>query len=112
MNTPSGSIVSIPMALELDDVITHYHRRVGLARWRQAVAEAIDQLIADGDTGGRQLVLTLHPWLTGHPHRIGYVEEVLADAAGRSDLWITTTGEIADFYLSQSEPTSQTKPLS
>lgn len=112
MNTPSGSIVSIPMALELDDVITHYHRRVGLARWRQAVAEAIDQLMADGDTGGRQLVLTLHPWLTGHPHRIGYVEEVLADAAGRSDLWITTTGEIADFYLSQSEPTSQTKPLS
>jgi allantoinase len=110
MNTPSGSIVSIPMALELDDVITHYHRRIGLARWRQAVAEALDQLLADGDAGGRQLVLALHPWLIGHPHRIGYFEDVLADAASRKDLWITTTGEIADFYLNQPAYTSQTKP--
>jgi allantoinase len=110
MSTPSGSIVSIPMALELDDVITHYHRRIGLARWRQAVAEALDQLLADGDAGGRQLVLALHPWLIGHPHRIGYFEDVLADAASRKDLWITTTGEIADFYLNQPAYTSQTKP--
>jgi allantoinase len=101
MNTPSGSIVSIPMALELDDVITHYHRRIGLARWRQAVAEALDQLLAEGDTGGRHLVLAVHPWLIGHPHRIGYLEDVLADAASRSDLWIATAGEIADFYTEQ-----------
>lgn len=101
MNTPSGSIVSVPMALELDDVITHYQRRISLARWRQAVAEALDQLLADGDSGGRQLVLALHPWLIGHPHRIGYLEDVLADARGRRNLWITTTGEIADLYLQQ-----------
>jgi len=104
MNTPSGSIVSIPMALELDDVITHYHRRIGLARWRQAIAEAFDQLLADGATNGRHLVLALHPWLIGHPHRIGYLEDVLADARKRSDLWISTTGEIVDFYLRQLPP--------
>ncbi len=101
MSTPSGSIVSIPMALELDDVITHYHRRIGLARWRQAVAEALDQLLTDGAASGRHLVLPLHPWLIGHPHRIGYLEDVLADASKRSGLWITTTGEIANFYLRQ-----------
>jgi hypothetical protein len=66
-------------------------------------------LLADGDTGGRQLVLALHPWLIGHPHRIGYLEDVLADAASRSDLWITTTGEIADFYLNQPPSISQAK---
>ena len=101
MSTPSGSIVSMPMALELDDVITHYHRRISLARWRQAVAEALDQLLADGAASGRHLVLALHPWLIGHPHRIGYLEDVLADARRRTDVWIATTGEIADFYLRQ-----------
>lgn len=101
MSTPSGSIVSMPMALELDDVITHYHRRISLARWRQAVAEALDQLLADGAASGRHLVLALHPWLIGHPHRIGYLEDVLADAHKRTDLWITTAGEVADFYLRQ-----------
>ena len=40
-------------------------------------------------------------WLIGHPHRIGYLEDVLADAASRNDLWITTTGEIAEFYAEQ-----------
>ena len=101
MSTPSGSIVSMPMALELDDVITHYHRRISLARWRQAVAEALDQLLADGAASGRHLILALHPWLIGHPHRIGYLEDVLADAHKRIDLWITTAGEVADFYLRQ-----------
>ena len=41
---------------------------------------------------------------------LGYFEDVLADAASRKDLWITTTGEIADFYLNQPAYTSQTKP--
>jgi peptidoglycan/xylan/chitin deacetylase (PgdA/CDA1 family) len=101
MNTPSGSIVSVPMALELDDVIIHYHRRIGLARWRQAIVEALDQLLADGGASGRHLVLALHPWLIGHPHRIGYLEDVLADVRKRSDVWMATAGEIASFYLRQ-----------
>jgi allantoinase len=101
MNTPSGTIVSIPMALELDDVITHYHRRIGLARWRQAVAEALDQLLSDSAANGRHIVLALHPWLIGHAHRIGYLEDALANVGKRSELWITTAGEIANFYLQQ-----------
>ena len=101
MSTPSGSIVSIPMALELDDVITHYHRRIDLGRWREAIAEAFDQLLADSTANGRHLILPLHPWLIGHPHRIGYLEDVLADTHRRTDVWIATTGEIADFYLRQ-----------
>jgi len=101
MRTPSGPLVSVPMALELDDVTIHYHRRIGLARWRQAVAEALDQLLADGAAGGRHLVLALHPWLIGQPHRIGYLEDVLADARRRSGLWIATAGEIASFYAQQ-----------
>ena len=82
---------------------------VSLARWRQAISEALDQLQTDGVAAGRHLVLNVHPWLIGHPHRIGYLEDVLADAASRSDLWITTTGEIADFYLNQPPSISQAK---
>jgi len=101
MNTPSGSMVSIPMALELDDVVIHYHRRVSLARWRQAISEALDQLQTDGVAAGRHLVLNVHPWLIGHPHRIGYLEEALADVCRRGNVWMATAGEIAAFYRSQ-----------
>ena len=83
------------MALELDDVVTMWHRRVSGERWRQAVAEALDQLLADGAKSGRHLILNLHPWLIGHPHRIGYLEDVLEDVRKRDGIWIATTAEIA-----------------
>jgi peptidoglycan/xylan/chitin deacetylase (PgdA/CDA1 family) len=100
MTTEAGSIVSIPMALELDDVIAHYHRRISMKRWKQGVIDAIDQLSSDGCQNGRHLVLNLHPWLTGHPHRIGFLEELLAEVRERKDVWTTTTGQIADHFLS------------
>lgn len=98
MQTPSGAIVSVPMALELDDVVIHYHRRVGLARWRVAINQALDQLQQDFASGARHLVLNLHPWLIGQPHRIGYLEAVLEDVCGRSGIWLATAGEIASCF--------------
>ena len=94
MHTPSGSLVSVSMALELDDVIAMWHRRISAERWRQAIAEALDQLLADGAKGGRHLILNIHPWLIGHPHRIGYLEDVLEDVRDRNGVWIATTSEI------------------
>jgi hypothetical protein len=105
MNTPAGEIVSIPMALELDDVVSCHHRRISGARWQQAVSEALDQLSADAKSGGaRHLVLNLHPWLIGQPHRIGYLEDVLDDVRARSDVWVTTAGELADAFGTPSQP--------
>ena len=95
MRTPSGPLVSLAMALELDDVIAMWHRRISGERWRQAIAEAFDQLLADGARSGRHLILNIHPWLIGHPHRIGYLEDVLADVRSREGVWIATASEIA-----------------
>jgi peptidoglycan/xylan/chitin deacetylase (PgdA/CDA1 family) len=101
MATPSGPLVSLSMALELDDVIAMWHRRISGARWRQGVAEALDQLLADGAGSGRHFILNLHPWLIGHPHRIGYLEDVLDDVRKRGGVWVTTTSEIAEFVRPQ-----------
>jgi allantoinase len=101
MHAPTGSIVSLPMALELDDVVANYHRRIPMARWVRAVQEAVDQLVSDSAASGRHLVLNLHPWLIGQPHRISYLEEVLAALAARTDLWIATAGQIVTHYRTQ-----------
>jgi peptidoglycan/xylan/chitin deacetylase (PgdA/CDA1 family) len=101
MSGPTRSIISLPMALELDDVVAHYHRRIPMARWVRAVRDAVDQLVADSATTGRHLVLNLHPWLIGQPHRISYLEEVLAALAARDGLWIATAGQIVSHYQAQ-----------
>jgi len=101
MHADDKPLVSLAMALELDDVVSAYHRRLTLDRWKAAVGVALDQLLADSTSSGRHLIVNLHPWIIGHPHRIGYLEEVLDDAAARKDLWLTTAGEIADHYRKQ-----------
>ncbi len=111
MDTESGALVSIPMAIDLDDVHAHWHRRVTMARWRTAVVEAADRLASDGLDSARVLVLNLHPWLMGHPFRIGYLEEVLAAITERKDVWATTVGEIATAYAAQARPAEPRKVL-
>jgi allantoinase len=105
MTTPAGPIVSLPMALELDDVVANYHRRIAMPRWHRAVIEALDQLLADGSTSGRHLVLNVHPWLMGHPHRISFLDDLLKQVRMRDGVWIATAGEIAAHYGAINPPT-------
>ena len=95
MQTAAGSLLSVPVAVDLDDVFSYWHRRIALPRWQRAVTEAIEQLLEDGKESGRVLVLNLHPWMIGQPWRIGYLEALLEQVAARKGLWTTTVGEIA-----------------
>jgi allantoinase len=95
MTTPHGPILSIPMLIDFDDVYALFHRKIPVARWRRAIEEGIKQIVEDANDSGRLLVLNLHPWLTGHPFRISFVEGLLQHLARQPHLWLTTTGEIA-----------------
>lgn len=98
MATRSGPLVSVPMAIDLDDVFAHWHRKLSMTRWARSIAEALDQLLHDGSRHPRALVLNLHPWLIGQPSRISYLEDVLRDLRRREGIWFATAGEIADWH--------------
>lgn len=109
LQTPDGDLASVPVAIDLDDVFAHWHRKIAMDRWARAVIEAVDCLLADGARHGRCLVLNLHPWLIGQPWRIGYLRDVLTEIARRDGIWHATTGEIATHYraaVSRSASTS------
>ena len=101
MATPSGSLVSLPMMVDFDDVFAHWYRKLTMKRWVQSIAEALDQLLEDGGTRPRMLLVNLHPWLTGQPWRISYLEEVLRDVRWRDGVWLATAGEIAEAWRTQ-----------
>src|SRR5205085_409211 len=106
MTTLAGPITSLPVAVDCDDVFSHFHRRITMRRWVQCVTDAIDRLAQDGRNSGRLLVLNVHPWLMGHPYRVTYFEELLQHVAGRKDVWVATTGAIAAWWRSQEASTS------
>jgi peptidoglycan/xylan/chitin deacetylase (PgdA/CDA1 family) len=101
MRTKTGSLVSLPMLVDFDDVFAHWYRKLTMARWQRSIADALDWMIEDGKTRPRMLVLNLHPWLIGQPWRISYLDAVLADLKKREGVWCATAGEIADCWREQ-----------
>ena len=73
-----------------------WHRKVQSSVWRDSVLEAFAQLHADGADSGTVFGLHIHPWLTGQPHRIGYLEAIVEKIAAASDVWRTSAGALAD----------------
>jgi peptidoglycan/xylan/chitin deacetylase (PgdA/CDA1 family) len=89
-------IVSVPVAVELDDAQMLWSKLIPSWEWPPLVAEAAARLSADAAGGaGRCLLLGLHPWLVGQPHRIAYLEQAL-DGVLAAQPWCATVGEIAE----------------
>jgi peptidoglycan/xylan/chitin deacetylase (PgdA/CDA1 family) len=91
------SLMSVPNQAEWDDVQMIWHRKVHPAIWRDTALEAFNQLHADGAASARFFGLHIHPWLSGQPHRIAYLETVVEKLAAMPDVWRTTAGEVADW---------------
>jgi allantoinase len=96
MKTARGQLMSVPIAVDLDDVFSYWQRRIWMDRWERAIIEAVDTLQQDGrDKGGRMMLLNLHPWMIGQPWRIASLEAVISEVASRRGIWFATAGEIA-----------------
>jgi allantoinase len=88
-------LISIPHQMEWDDIVLFWLRRVETWRYPALVEEAARTLVAEGAASGRNLGLSIHPWLFGMAHRIRYLDEALTRIRAIDGLWQATTGEIA-----------------
>ena len=59
------------------------------------VLAALERLLAEGAAEARMLSIGLHPRLIGRPARIGGLETVLHEVAGRDDVWCAPRAAIA-----------------
>jgi allantoinase len=94
MTVPKGSLVSVPILLELDDQFSIEQRHISTSRWAQSVDEAAAVLANDGAENARLLSLNIHPWIMGQPHRIRIFEQLMRRLAA-SGAWLATGSEIA-----------------
>jgi allantoinase len=99
--TDSGKLISIPYTVEMNDVAM---MAVGLhasEEWLRRGVRQFQRLYQESATITRIMSISIHPYLSGVPHRIGYVEELL-DTIRKEDGTIFMTGEqILDWYVGQ-----------
>ena len=87
-----GALVDLPPQPEWNDLECIRLRGVTVPVWSDNLAEAFAVL---HDEGGAVFNLTLHPWITGQPHRIRWLREALARMLGKPGVWRTTTDDLA-----------------
>lgn len=103
MSTTAGPIVSVPYTVEVNDVLltaVQGHRSDEI--YRRGV-DQFDRLYLDGAKTPRVMAISIHPYLTGVPHRIKYLEMLYDYILGHAGVAMMTGSEILDWYKAQAK---------
>jgi allantoinase len=98
MRVPQGRLISIPYSTELNDIPAFLVHGLLPEQFCQAICDQFDVLYAEGAGSGRVMSIALHPYIIAQPYRVKYLERALQYITRHKDVWLTTGGEIADWY--------------
>ncbi len=101
IRTAKGPLVTLPYSVELNDIpmmlVQHHESDYLLKR----TIDQFDRLYAEGASRAKICSLAIHPYISGQPHRIKYLEQIY-DHVARHDGVLHWNGEqILDWYQTQ-----------
>ena len=94
-------LVSLPVYLDLDDLHALWYKRLAIGQYVEMIKAAFKVLDRDGKQNGRLLVLNLHPWYIGQPHRIAYLKDALSYIVETRSVWTPVATELVSHYERQ-----------
>ena len=91
-------VVSIPYTVETNDItIFALQNHSGEELARRCIAQ-FDRLYREGAQTARVMAISLHPYITGVPHRIAWLEQVFRHIRTHDAVKLWTGGAILDWY--------------
>ncbi|RWI50509.1 MAG: polysaccharide deacetylase [Mesorhizobium sp.] len=109
--TDNGPILSVPYpSMELNDLPAIFNRHASDEEFAKMLIDAFDEQLEDAQKYPLVYGVALHTFVMGQPHRARQLRRVLSHIAERrEEVWVTTTGAIADHVL-QLPPGTLTNP--
>jgi peptidoglycan/xylan/chitin deacetylase (PgdA/CDA1 family) len=102
LRTKTGHLHSMPHAYEISDLQLFHFYKYKPAQFVEQVMDHFELLYREAATGGGRIVaLSLRPWISGVPHRIGAVEQVLDLMLRHGGVWSATGAEILACWRDQ-----------
>lgn len=101
LKTAHGEIVSVPYTVEINDVVISAVQQHRSDEIFQRGRDQFDRLYIDGKSAPRVMAISIHPYLTGVPHRIKYLEMLYDHILGYEGVVMWTGAEILDWYRTQ-----------
>lgn len=103
LRTAHGDILTMPYSVEQNDIptlmIQHHPAQEFAARTLAAARRLIAEARSPGPLGGAKVLsFAIHPYISGVPHRIDMIEELLDALCAMDGLVFMQGDEIADWY--------------
>ena len=99
--TKSGSMVSVPYSVETNDIPIFALQNQPSDAMLKRTVDQFEQLYGESETLTRVMAISMHPYLTGAPHRIKYLEKIYEHIMAKPGVLMWTGEQILDWYLSQ-----------
>jgi peptidoglycan/xylan/chitin deacetylase (PgdA/CDA1 family) len=96
--TPHGTITTIPYSVETNDIVIHALQHLPSDQFLKRCTDQFDRLYLEGASNARIMAISVHPYITGVPHRIKYLEALLDYVIGHDGVALMTASEIGDWY--------------
>ena len=94
-------VLSVPYSVEMNDIPMMLLQSHSGAELYERGAAQIDRLWQESATIPRVMAISVHPYITGAPHRIAMFEKLLAYVQSKPGVLIQTGAEINDWYRAQ-----------
>jgi peptidoglycan/xylan/chitin deacetylase (PgdA/CDA1 family) len=102
--TASKPVLSVPYSVEINDIpMMVLQSHTGTEMYERGVAQ-LDRLWQDSASMPRVMAISVHPYITGAPHRIAQFERLLDYVKSKPGVIIRTGADIADWYRGQVAP--------
>ena len=96
--TAHGPLVTLPYSVELNDIpmmIVQHHES---GYWRRRVLDQFDRLLQEAQERPKVVTIAIHPYISGQPHRIRYLEEIYEHVGQQPSVVHMTGAEIYRWY--------------
>jgi allantoinase len=101
IETAKGHVVSVPYTLEMNDIAMMVVQHHPSEEWLRRGIEQFERLYAESERITRVMALSVHPYVSGVPHRIGAIEKLYQHIASRPGVLHWTGERILDWYVAE-----------
>ena len=98
IRTRHGQVISVPYTVEINDVVMSAVQQQPSDEILRRGRDQFDRLYLDGAKAPRIMAISIHPYLTGVPHRIKYLEALYDYILGHDGVMMWTGEQILDWY--------------
>jgi peptidoglycan/xylan/chitin deacetylase (PgdA/CDA1 family) len=95
-----GTLIAVPYPVDMNDIVVFgLEQRPDDALLLRGKRH-FDVLYRESANEPRIMAIALHPWISGVPHRIDYLDELLRYITGHAGVRFMSGGEIAEWFRS------------